>query len=164
MSAAAAQAAVSNGDFSGGTGPSGIPNNWSGEGAVIVGQVGSQYVVRLDEADDGGVASGGLSRIFQDFDPSGATHLSFEFQFVSNNRIGKSVVPPDSFTAFLIDPSTKARLGLPLLAEPDCTAGFLYVDSDGRFTYDASFVTLIGPGGATNVGSEEPTSEGRRVR
>ena len=147
---------LTNGGFESDAEPDGIPDGWTVEGVAILAAFGGQNILRLAEQDDQAVNAGGLSRVYQDFDPTGATHLAFEFQFVTNPVAGKAHVPPDGFSASLLDASNpatnpKPRVGLPGGSVPDFAAAFLYVNSDGKFVYDPPHVTLIGPNGEADV-------------
>lgn len=116
------------------------PPGWQVQGNVeIVPGYFGNHMARLNEAN-----SGGLSRIYQTFDiPASPAHLTFVYKMLSSPTPDPaSPVPPDSFSAFLID-SNGARL-LGITDPPTFSKAFLYQDSSGVLL-SSSYVTVTDP-------------------
>ncbi|GJM26017.1 MAG: hypothetical protein DHS20C16_24320 [Phycisphaerae bacterium] len=153
-SSAAAQS-LQNGDFTDGLA------DWSANGdvlAVSVSASNNQYIRFEETHGDGQEPVGGRSSISQTFTiPSGTEKLSFSYRMFSSPDPRPSTVPPDSFTAFLLNTNGTARV-LPSSpsAAPSFSQGFFYTDSDGAVVYDptAGAVTVepqAGSNGLTTV-------------
>jgi hypothetical protein len=107
---------------------------WDGvEGNVTVQSVSeNSFAVFREEG------SGGLSRIWQEFElPSQDPPSTIEFKYglFRDRSTRNSPVPPDSFTAFLINPAQSTFLRTLGSQHPAFIRGFLYHDSDGRQLY-----------------------------
>lgn len=134
-------APLDNGNFDGDL------SGWSAEGMVTVETTASgnnAAVLReVDPAANPPTHAGGLSRIYQTFEiPAGAEWLSFRYRLFTN-PYGDSVVPPDSFSAILVDPATGNRLILDPMSAPDFSNGLLYQDVRGELLFDPAFVDRI---------------------
>jgi hypothetical protein len=129
-----------NGDFEAAASP---PTGWTAHGNVTVqpDATGNHRAVFREEN------SNGLSRIYQTIDiPDAATALVFQYQFLTAAAAGPATVPPDSFSAFLVDSAGQRLIG----NEPAITEAFLYQVSTGdgvpQLLYDPSVVTIYLPG------------------
>lgn len=137
--ASTAAAQVTNGNFS---------NNltgwtWHGDLSVPVTASGNRFVL-LEEPGEGG-----RSRLYQNVSLSSQPEfLSFRYRMIGGPSARTTPVPPDSFTAFLLDASG-GRLPTGLTA-PGFTTGYFYTDSDPepsvsgspKIIFDAAAVTL----------------------
>lgn len=131
---------INNGDFDLDFEDPGVA--WTKEGNVTIETVpGRKFALFREEG------SGGLSRIWQVFDlpspPDTPTSIEFKYGFFRDRSTRNSPVPPDSFTAFLIDENAQEPFLRTLGSEhPSFIRGFLYHDSDGRQLYDSDLVTV----------------------
>ncbi len=112
--------------------------NWIADGTTQVISAGSNKMIKLHEP-----GTGSRSRIYQDgLDaPTSATWLSFRYQLFSGNGTRPLSLPPDSFSAYLIDVDGD-RVILGPTEEPTFSKAFFYIDSDGQTRFDASLVNV----------------------
>ncbi len=121
--------------------------DWTADGNVQAITADGNPMAALEEVFDTGGAQngfGGRSRLHQTFDLAVSPQwLSFRYRLSAGSGPRAGGVPPDSFTAYLIDPATHVRL-LPPSADdaPVFTTGFFYADSDGHMVYDPDYVTV----------------------
>lgn len=141
---------IVNGDFEGGA-TAGCPDGWSCDGKVSVFEFGTTTMVKLEEPGGGGV-----SRLYQVFNapPTGpaATRIAFRYALVSHLTSGAlpATIPPDGFTAYLVDPSTGLRRTLLPIDPPPSNPefwgrGYFYEDTDGLAELNEPTVTVTGP-------------------
>jgi len=98
---------------------------------------------------------GGRSSIYQVFNiPSGVAEISFRYRLISGPPDRTSTVPPDSFTAFLLNTNGIARVLPPAPGDaPTFSQGFFYADSDGAVVYDMTSNSVVSV-------DPEPASDG----
>ncbi len=130
----------------------GCPDDWDCSGAVSFMPFNDRQMVRLDEP-----SAGAVSRVYQDITVTPGLepqYILFRFGLVSVAEPGgppPGLLPPDSFSAFLYDPTTGARVcaddGGPPASSPGFAWGseFFYRDSTGRQAHINNRVEVHGP-------------------